>query len=193
MPRRGGFVFPQRSANLGKREVLGIVTGESQTIARLESRGCGPQRMPHRLSKSRPLGHRSDLHWHSARFVVCGQRLQPSRASKTIDVALGKHRAKPGAKAAAPVKVAEQRSTLPVPLGKPEQLGVQAIRGFARRAGFIDRVCRSIKQRALFADEMFPGRIVSVRARGGQGEILEMQSAQVAFDVRSLGALRKCV
>ena len=170
-------MFPKSPASLGESEVLGIVTGQSKTIARLETRGRGSQRAPHGVCKSSLVGRRRRdvFYWRSTRLIVSWQRLETPAPAKTIDVTLREHRAKPGPEGAAAVKVAEKRSTLAFALGQSEQLGVKAVRGFACRAGPIDRVRSSIEDGAVLANEVFPGRIIPIRAGGCQGQVFEMK------------------
>ena len=111
---------------------------------------------------------------HGGRLVILGKRCQSSLAAYGIHVSLREHRSEPRRQTAPAVEVAEERPTFAVALGQPEQLSIECVRRFARGARFIDGVSGAIKHRAMFADEVVPGRFVSVGARRRQRQVFEV-------------------
>ncbi len=176
-------MLAERASDLGKRQALGMVAGESQSISRLQTVYRSGQRPPHQFEETCPLGWDFfNLRWQpSNRFVVSLDRLETACAAETIDVPLREHGAEPCCQRTAAVEVAEERAPLALSLGHSKEVRVQGVRRFAGGAGLVDGVRRSIEDRPVLADEMFPCRLVSVRARGGKGEVGKVQRSGVAF------------
>ena len=122
--------------------------------------------------ETRDCGRSSDR--ARRRGVLIGQRLETPGASHAVDVTLREHGAQPRAQTAAAVKVLEQRPPLAAALDEAEQLAVQRVGQFARTAGGIDSVGRSIEHRTMLADEVLPRAFVPTRAGAGEREILQM-------------------
>ena len=120
-----------------------------------------------------------------ARFGVCSASSENGTLSgaQRVHVPLREHRAQPGGKLAASVKIVEQRTgALAARAIEPVQLGIERIGEFAR-AGFSrradDGARRRIEQRPVRRDELVPRRLGAALQRTDEGEIFEMERAEV--------------
>src|SRR4029453_19632123 len=107
----------------------------------------------------------------SGKEFIVRQRLESSPGAEAIDVPLRQHGAEPRRQTAASVEVTKERSL--------EQLAVDAVGQFPGAASGIERVGRAIERRTLFANEVFPRRLVAGRAAAGKREVFEMQLVEV--------------
>src|SRR6266699_39151 len=111
--------------------------------------------------------------------------LEAAPGADRIDVPLGKNRTKPGFQRTAPVKVAEERAFRPFAAGQTVQLGEKGIRelaGFRRTCGAMkNRGGRSAQVRAVRREEVFPGSFASFGAGSRQGQISNVEPAEIFF------------
>src|SRR6266581_3702183 len=118
--------------------------------------------------------------------------LEAAPGADRIDVPLGKNGAKPGFQRTAPVKVAEERAFRPFAAGQTVQLGEKGIRelaGFRRTCGAMkNRGGRGTQVRAVRLEKVFPGSLASFGAGSRQGQIFNMESAEIFF--KALGGPR---
>jgi hypothetical protein len=121
-------------------------------------------------------------HAERNRFITV-QRLEATMRADFIDLPLRQDGAEPRGEAAPAVKIPEQRPTDAVLLVEPVKIGVDAVGDFAGAAAWIQRVSSAIQHGPVFQDEMVPRGFVSGRACAGERQILEVQRAQVSFDV----------
>jgi hypothetical protein len=114
-------------------------------------------------------------------------------SAQPIDVPLRQHRAEPRRQTAASMEVAEQRSPLARAIFNAEEIGIERIRQVASFATRIDRVRGSIEKRPVRQDEVIPRRIIPVRARARERQIVKMKRGQVALELSRIGsASGKC-
>ena len=187
-------MFTKRASNLRQREVLGIVAGQAEPVARRQTANGGGDCQPDRGDESLPIGLRvrADLKVGPGRAPGAldaaavlevgpffdGERFHPACSPQIVDVPLREDRAQPGGQTAAAVEVQKQRPALTVTLGQPEEFGIQGVSGFSRRPCAVDGVRGAIEQRPIFTNEMLPGRVDSVGAGGRQRKVFEVKRAR---------------
>src|SRR5262245_11715436 len=81
------------------------------------------------------------------------------------------------------MEIREERLALPAGLADPKELTVQAVGQIPRSARSIEGVCRSVQHGPDFADKVVPSRIMTVRTRRRQREVLEPERFQIGLDV----------
>ena len=113
------------------------------------------------------------------------ERLIAPSCANEIDVPPRQHRAKPRRECAAPVEVFEQRAPAvrrercrraadPVELC-PERVGELLSRCVVSRHGS----CRSVQNRSVRADHMFPGALIAGLTCGSQCKVIDVQCVDV--------------
>ena len=188
-------MLAERPPDLGKRQALGMVAGEPQSISRFKALYSGGQRAAYQFEETCPFGWAAfrPVRERCNRLLFSVDRFETPCSAETIDVPLSKHGAEPGRQRAAAVEVAEERSPLAVPLGHSKKVSIQSVGRFAGGTGLVDGVRRSIKDRPMLADELFPGGFISIGARDGEGDVAEVESRGVTFSGPCRRAVRKGV
>lgn len=188
LPRDGRFVLVQQPTGLCKRQVLGVVAAQSQTVSSRQAVDGIQQRT---LDECQPACsievRRRRRRRRFRRFV--GEGLETFPGSHAIHVPLREHRAEPGRQTASPVIIGEERAPLPAALGQAEQVRVQRVCQIAGTPAGLERIRGPIKGWPIFANELLPRVLVTVSARAGQREILEVQRAQMTFHCRAIRGL----
>src|SRR5260370_27246990 len=104
-----------------------------------------------------------------------------------IDAPLGKDGAEPGLERTASVEVTEERPFRALATGQTIQLrkkGIREITGFrGTRLAAKNGGRRGAQVTAISGEKMLPGGIDSFGASGGQGQIFEMQAAEILFEL----------
>ena len=73
------------------------------------------------------------------------------------------------------MEVSKQRTALSVAFTHAEQVRVERVGGFSCGTCAIDRVRCAVENGSMLADEVFPRRFVSIRARRGERQVLELK------------------
>src|SRR4029077_6713254 len=133
-------------------------------------------------------GLRSDqrLRRSIASFVL-GKLLKAPARANGINVPLGEDGAEPGLQRAAPVEIPEERTLRALAASQTVQLrekGIREVTGirgtrFATQNGGRSRAQVS----TVGGEKMFPGSFTSFGTGAGQGQIFEMQRAEVFFEL----------
>src|SRR5712664_940017 len=121
-----------------------------------------------------------------ASFVLAKLLEAPARTDG-INVPLGKNGAEPGLQRTASVEVPEERPLRALASAQTVQLrkqGIREIAGFrGTRFAAKNRGRRRTQVSTVGGEKMIPGRFASFGASGGQGQIFEMQSAQIILEL----------
>jgi hypothetical protein len=111
------------------------------------------------------------------------QRLEAATDPKAIDAPLSQYGAQPGRETASTVVIAKERLPPAVAFLEAKELAVQRIGEIACATARVDRLGRSIQGRPVFANEVFPGALVTAGASDSQREILEMQAFAITLEL----------
>src|SRR5260370_5434438 len=121
-----------------------------------------------------------------ASFVLAKLLEAPARADG-INVPQGKNGAEPGLQRAAPMEVTEEGAIRAFAAGQTVQIrkkGIGKVTGFrGTRPAAKNRGRRRAQIAAVLGEKMLPGRLGPIGAGGGQGQIFEMQCAEILFEL----------
>ncbi len=96
LARTGRLVLAEELARLGKRQLLRIVTGESEPVARRQVRDRAREGIAHHGEISMLLSIAGAGFRLRVTGVIFWQRFQAASGSQAIDVALSQDRSQPG-------------------------------------------------------------------------------------------------
>ncbi len=119
--------------------------------------------------------------------IVLAKLLEAPARADGINVPLGKNGAEPGLQRTTSMEVPEKRPFRTFTAGQTVQLGKKGIReitGFrGTRFAAKNRGRRRAQIRAVGGEKMLPGVLASIGACGSQGQIFEMQRAEIVFEL----------
>jgi hypothetical protein len=186
--RDAGFVFGKLAANFGEGLLLRIVKAQALFIARVEGGESALQGTNEKRDVALAMrvgglygNGLSDLVGRLGIVVVEGFEAAPS--ADGVNVALSEDGAEPGLERTAPVEIAEKRALAAGSIGEPVKFGkerIGKIAGFWGSGTATENGSRgSAKVGAEGADEMVPRRFAIFHAGGGEGQVFEVQCAEV--------------
>src|SRR5208282_4720262 len=159
-------MLAQQFPDFGQRDLVNIVVGEAQPVARRErvKRECerrlqnrqilSPLRIEQAIGSSVPCRYR----FGGVFSVTIFERLRAARAANLVDMPLRKDGTEPGGELAATMKVVEERLALASGLPQAVQLRVQRVGELAAVRFSCNRARRPIKLRPKLRDKEIPRR-----------------------------------
>src|SRR5579863_8551611 len=121
-----------------------------------------------------------------ARGFAIIERFESAAGAQGVDMPLCDHRVQPGLERAAAVKITKERALSGLAIRQTIKLceeRVGELLNFKRTRGTMQHNGSGGPQGAAkCGDEMLPGRLASLEARGGQREVLDVQGAEIFLE-----------
>ena len=187
--RDAGFVFRKLAANFGEGLLLSIVEAQALFVARVEGGKSGLQGTNEKRDVALAMRVGGLYGNGLGDFVVAGlgivvvEGFEAASRADSVNMALSEDGAEPGLERTAAVEIAEEGALAAGSVGESVEFGKERIGKIAgfRGSGTATENggCGGTKVGAEGADEMVPRRFAIFHASGGEGQVFEVQCAEV--------------